>query len=118
MRSTREVLESHLALRAEGDLEADLRQNYSDDVVLLSWGEGVHRGKDGVRELAGVLRTYLPEGEYRYGVLVVADEYGLLRWSGSGAGTVVHDGADSFVVRDGRIVAQTIHYAAERDGEP
>jgi hypothetical protein len=118
MRSTREVLESHLALREQGDLEGDLGRNYADDVVLLSWGEGVHRGKDGVRELATVLRTYLPEGEYSYGLLLVADEYGLLQWSGSGAGTVVHDGADSFVVRDGRIVAQTIHYATDRAAEP
>ena len=31
-------------------------------------------------------------------------------------GTALLDGADSYVVRDGRIAAQTIHYRVERDG--
>lgn len=57
MRSARDVIESHLAHRSAGDLEGDLARNYHDDVVLLSWGEGVNRGKDGVRRLAGILGT-------------------------------------------------------------
>lgn len=31
-------------------------------------------------------------------------------------GTALLDGADSYVVRDGRVAAQTIHYRVERDG--
>lgn len=111
MRSTREVLDAHLARRRAGDLEGDLRENYADDVVVLAWGEGVQRGKEGVRYLASVLRTYVPDGQYRYGTVHVADEYALLQWSASAGGTQVHDGADSFVIRSGRIVAQTIHFS-------
>ncbi|MEU4363553.1 nuclear transport factor 2 family protein [Promicromonospora sp. NPDC023987] len=112
MRSTDEVLRKHLAYRRALDLESDLQQNYADDVVVLSWGEGVHRGFDGVRTLAGVLQTYLPEGNYRYDDLIVADAYGLLRWSGTAPGGEQLRGVDSFVVTDGRITAQTISYVA------
>ncbi len=111
-RSTREVLQSHLDLREQGDLEADLAANYAEDVVLLSWGEGVNHGHDGVRALATVLRAYVDAGSYRYHQLLTEGEYGMLRWSASSADLELHDGTDAFVVRDGRIVAQTIAYRA------
>ncbi|NHT16672.1 nuclear transport factor 2 family protein [Cellulomonas sp. IC4_254] len=116
MRSTREVLESHLAYRSAGDLEADLARNYADDVVLLSWGEGVRHGKDGVRRLAGILGCYVEAGTYTYDRLVVDDAYGMLHWRAQDGRTHVRAGADSYVVRDGVIVAQTIAYAVDRAG--
>jgi hypothetical protein len=81
-------------------------------VTLLS-AEGVHHGADGVRALAGVLRRYLPEGDYRYQHILAQGEVAMLVWSGRCADTDtdVHDGVDSYVVRNGRIVAQTIHYS-------
>lgn len=112
MRPTDEVLNSHLECRRALDLERDLAENYADDVVLLSWGEGVHHGPQGVRYLAGVLQLYLPEGNYRYDDLIMADSYGLLRWSGIGPGGEQLRGVDSFVVARGRIIAQTISYVA------
>lgn len=60
-----------------------------------------------------MLKTYLPEGDYRYDDLIVADSYGLLRWSGSGPGGRRLHGVDSFAVGRGRIVAQTISYVAD-----
>ncbi|MDR7385101.1 nuclear transport factor 2 family protein [Promicromonospora iranensis] len=113
MRSTREVLEDHLECRRALDLESDLRRNYAHEVVLLSWGEGVHRGHGGVRLLADVLRTYLPEGKYRYDDLIVGDAYGLLRWSGTGPDGEELRGVDSFVVGQGQITAQTISYVTD-----
>lgn len=109
-RSTREVLESHLALRREQDLEADLRANYSPAVVVLS-AEGINRGHDALRMTARILRGYVPEAGYDYHELLVDGEYGLLTWSARAEDLRIHDGADSFVVRDGRIVMQTIHYS-------
>lgn len=105
------MLESHLKLRKAGELDVDLGRSYADDVVLLSGGEGVHHGKDGVRLLAGVLRSSLPEGQYTYREVIVEGDYGMLLWTGRSDEVEVHDGADSYVVRDGQIVAQTIHYA-------
>lgn len=111
MRSTKDVIESHLRLRKSGDLERDLAENYSDEVVLLSWGEGIHRGPDGVRHLATILNTYLPQGDYVYHEVLIERSYGMLRWTGRARSAAVHHGADSYVVHDGRIVAQSIYYA-------
>jgi hypothetical protein len=113
LRSNEEVLRSHLQYRKAGDLEADLRANYADDVVLLS-AEGIHRGHGGVRYLAGILRSYVPDGSYQYHQVLVDGEIGMLLWTGSGEQVRIHDGADSYVMRNGRIVAQTIHYSTRQ----
>ncbi|MPV36990.1 nuclear transport factor 2 family protein [Georgenia subflava] len=116
MRSTREVLESHLAHRKAGDLEADLAENYQDDVALVSWGEGTGRGKDEIRRRAEVLSSYLGEGAFAYEEVLVEGEVGMLRWTGRAPEVAVRDGVDSFVVRDGLIVAQTIYYSVQETG--
>ncbi len=107
-RSTREVLESHVRCRQAGDLERDLRENYAADVVLLS-PAGVQRGHDGIRALA----TYSTDGISEIGTLVVADDVGLLLTPGADEAPD-HDGADSYIVRNGRIVAQIVHHANPR----
>jgi hypothetical protein len=112
-RSTREVVESHLEHRRRGDLEGDLRQNYATDVVVLS-AEGIHRGHDALRLTASVLKSYLEHSDFDYDQVLVTDEYGLLNWSAQDGGTEIHDGADSYVVRDGLIVMQSIHYSVDR----
>ncbi len=110
-RGTEHVLEDHLRLRKQGDLDADLERNYHPGVVTIS-AEGVHHGHEAVRHLAGILRFYAPDGRYRYHWLRTDGDIGMLRWSALDDRCPVHDGADTFVVRDGRIVAQTIHYSA------
>lgn len=88
----------------------DLAENYAEDVLLLS-AEGIHHGHRGVRVLAGILRDYVPAGTYHYRTLLVAGDVGMLQWSASGESRRIHDGADTFVVRDGLIRAQSIHYS-------
>lgn len=36
--------------------------------------------------------------------------FAFLEWTATETGAKVEDGADSFVIEDGKIVAQTIHY--------
>ncbi|MFC0623296.1 YetF domain-containing protein [Kribbella deserti] len=116
-RPTSAVIEAHLHCRRSRDVESDLSCNYSHDVVLLS-AEGVNRGHDGVRRLAGILHSYLDHnGEWSCVRLQIDGEIAVLQWRGTGPGLRIHDGVDTFVVRDGRIVAQTIHYST-RDGTP
>jgi len=112
-RRTRDVVESHLELRQRGDLERDLDLNYSPEVVLLS-AEGVQHGHDGVRRLADVLQTYVDAGRYTYEQVLVDGEVAMLMWSAADQRVLIHDGADSYVVRDGLIQAQTIHYSVAR----
>ena len=74
-------------------------------------GDGVFRGHEGVRQLKQRLDRDLPGARYRYQACVVDGEVAFLEWSAEAAdGGGVCDGADSFVIRQGRIVAQTIHY--------
>jgi hypothetical protein len=114
MRSTREVLDHHLACRRADDLETDLLANYDRNVVLLSY-EGVHHGHEGVRTLASILSTYVRTSDYSYDQLVVEGDYALLHWSACGEHVTIHDGVDSFVVRNGLITVQTIHFSTRVD---
>lgn len=110
MRSTEEVLRDHLARRTQGDLDGDIEANYAPDLVVLS-KDGVFHGRDGIRCTAGILEQWLPDATFSYDLLQVDGELALLSWSAiarNGAATC--HGADTFVVRGGRIVAQTIHY--------
>ena len=109
-RSPREVFEDHLQLGQHGTVEEDLIRNYSPAVVMLT-GKGVRHGHDGVRELAELLRRELPDASFPYTAQVVSGEVALLEWTAQAStGARVDDGADSFVIRNGRIEAQTIHY--------
>jgi hypothetical protein len=108
-RSAREVLDDHLEKRQAGRLDEDLALNYSENVVMLT-ESGVYRGHDGVRHLAETLRRELPGSTYHYRTRLVDGDVGFLEWTARGDGGHIDDGADSYVIRDGRIVAQTIHY--------
>ena len=108
-----EVFESHLALRKAHDLEADLRTNYAEDVVLLTC-TGTFHGHEGVRASARELQDAFPDGDYDYVHRAVEGEVAFLVWTGRSQAGEVNDGADSFVIRDGRIVAQTIHFTVDR----
>ena len=111
-RTAREILTSHLDLRRNGELEKDLEENYSPDLVILT-GFGIFYGHEGMRLTAAILNEQLPDARFTYKEVVVDGEMGLLEWSGESDKTQVQDGADSYLVRDGRIVAQTIHYTVE-----
>lgn len=113
MRSTAEVFEDHLRLRADNDVEQDIARNYAPDVVFLTC-TGMFRGHDGVRASAAELQKYFPDGTYDYRLRLVDGEVAFLVWSGRSPAGEVHDGADSFVIRNGRIVVQTIQYTVDR----
>jgi hypothetical protein len=103
------VLDDHLATSLNGSVEDDLARNYAPDVVVVSnWG--VKRGHDGVREMARLLRSQLPDCTFAYKTRLVEDGIALLAWTAQSPVGSVRDGVDSYVVRDGLIQAQTIHY--------
>ncbi|WP_106819463.1 nuclear transport factor 2 family protein [Janibacter massiliensis] len=109
-RGTGKVFDEHVQQGAHGTVDEDLERNYASDVVVLT-GAGAHRGHEGVRELAELLRGQLPQAEFTYTARVFAGEVALLEWTAQAAnGGRVEDGADSFLIRNGRIQAQTIHY--------
>jgi hypothetical protein len=52
----------------------------------------------------------IPNGEWRYGAQLVEGRIAFLEWTVETGPFRVPDGADSFVIEDGKIQAQTIHY--------
>jgi hypothetical protein len=116
-RSPREVLDDHLRLRAEGDVETDLARNYAPDVVVLC-SYGALRGLDAMRKSAADLKAQLPNARFDYTLHEVEGEYGYLLWSAESDTCRVPEGADSYVIRDGRIVMQSIYYRLEPGDHP
>lgn len=104
-----EVFEDHLRLRSAGDLETDLQMNYADDVILLC-EFGALTGRDAVRQSARRLGLQLPEARFEFPTKCVYGEYAFLVWTARSQQYKVDHGADSFVIRGGRIVVQTIFY--------
>ena len=109
MRTTENVFKDHLRLREAGNLEEDLHRNYSTDIVLIC-SFAVLRGHAAVRQSALRLGLQLPGATFRFTTQKVADEYALLEWEASSENYNVKYGADSFVIRQGKIVMQTIRY--------
>jgi hypothetical protein len=119
-RSAREVLDDHLNLAnawvdvpLEEVLEEDLRRNVSKDIVILI-NRGTFRGYEGVRVLAQMLAEELPEhAAFEYTYVAAEGSVGLLEWTYEDSTVQVRDGVDSYVIENGKIVAQTIHYTLE-----
>ena len=121
-RTAQEVLDDHLNVTehfgAEEDwrriVEEDIRRNVSEDIVILI-NRGTFRGHEGVRELARMLAEELPEQRsFEYTYKAVEGKMAFLEWAYEDANVMVRDGADSFLIENGKIVTQTIHYTVEQ----
>jgi hypothetical protein len=83
-------------------------------VILIN--RGTFRGHDGVRELAGMLGEELPEHRsFEYTYRAVEGRMAFLEWAYEDANIRVRGGADSYLIEEGKIVAQTIHYTVEQE---
>jgi len=111
-RSAEEVFDDHLRLAGEHRFDEDIQRNVSPDCIVLE-RRVVFRGHDGVRELVRLLVEELPDTPYIYTHRLVEDRIAFLEWTAEAQHTRVRDGADSFLIEDGWIVAQTIHYTVE-----
>ena len=105
--SPKQVLNEHLELSRSGD-EEDFLQSYREDSFIIM-PDGVHRGLERVRACYRRLKQQLPNARYTYKVVVVEEDVGFLEWSADSDTHTVADGADSYVIQDGRIRVQTIH---------
>ena len=109
-RSSQDVFEDHLKLAKQGKLEEDLARNNAHDIVLLT-NYGTFYGHAGVREAAKLLGKQLPGGSYTYHLKLCHENICFLQWSGDSEQTNIPDGADSFLIENGKIKVQTIYYS-------
>ena len=111
-RTAEDVFDDHLRLAGGHRFEEDLERNVAPDCVILE-RRGVFHGRDGARHLARILAEELPDAPYQYTNRLVEGRFAFLEWTAEAAQARVRDGADSFVIENGWIVAQTIHYTVE-----
>lgn len=111
-RSAAMVFEDHLRLAAEHRFERGIEHNVSPDIVILE-RRGIFRGREGALELARLLEEELPKARYLYSNHLIEGRLAFLEWTAEAEHARVRDGADSFVIENGWIVAQTIHYTVE-----
>ena len=121
-RPAHEVLDDHLNLAEhwggeggfERGFEEEIRRNVSEDIVILI-NRGTFHGHEGVRHLARMLGEELPEHRsFEYTYRAVEGRMAFLEWAYEDDKVMVRDGADSYLIENGKIVAQTIHYTVEQ----
>jgi ketosteroid isomerase-like protein len=92
----------------EGDLDG-VMSDYAEDAVFIS-ADGVLKGRAAIREMFADLITEFADAETEFvmDVQVVADDYAYIVWHADTPETEYEFATDTFVVRDGEIVAQTL----------
>ncbi len=111
-RSTEEVFEDHLELAQKGDVETDIKRNFAPDCVLMT-SYGVFHGHEGIRAAADLLQKQVGTTRYIYKNRLWHRELAFLEWTAVSDKASVNDGADSYWIRDGLILAMTAHYTVK-----
>jgi len=112
-RTPEEVLDSHRAALAAGDWAA-VRCNYADDAVVINDG-GVTEGADDIvadlQFIASLIGTAVPVVVQQQVVSILSGDTHMARvlFTITTPCLDVPDGADTYVIKRGKIVAQTAH---------
>lgn len=107
--STEEVLNHHLQMFGAGDLAGTL-EDYSSGSVIISPDGSVLRGLD---QISGLFQAFFaefakPGASFSLNQQVVEGEIAYIAWSAETADNVYELGTDTFLIRDGKIVTQTV----------
>jgi ketosteroid isomerase-like protein len=107
MASTKDVLDHHLKCFDEGDLEGIL-SDYAPGAVLFT-SDGPLKGTDAIRPLfqALVAEFGKPGATFRMKQQFIDGDYAYILWTAETADNVYEVATDTFVVREGKIVAQS-----------
>lgn len=107
MASTKEVLDRHLENFGRGDLKGIL-SDYAANAVLFT-RDGPLKGAHAIRPLFEALITEFQKPGARFNMKhqFVDGDFAYILWSAETSENVHELGTDTFVVRDGKIVAQS-----------
>ena len=107
MISTKDVVDHHLQCFGAGDL-AGVLADYAPGAVLIA-PDAPLRGADAMRPLFQALITEFgkPGAVFRLQQQSVAGDYAYILWTAETADNVYELATDTFIVRDGKIVAQS-----------
>jgi ketosteroid isomerase-like protein len=105
---TQAVLDHHLAAFTAGDTDMIL-EDYTDESVVVT-ADGTFRGRDALGPVFGsFFSTLFAPGTYDLTMdhIEVVGDVAFITWHAKCGDANVRLGTDTFVVRDGKIVAQT-----------
>jgi ketosteroid isomerase-like protein len=107
MSSTKDVLDNHLKCFGNGNLEGIL-SDYAATAVFFT-PEGVLKGPDAIKPLFQRMFAEFakPGASFTMKQVSVEGEYAYIIWSADTAENIYELGTDTFVVRNGKIVAQS-----------
>ena len=107
MKSTKDVIDHHLQAFGERDLKGVLA-DYAPDVVFFT-PQGALRGPDAIRPLfvAMMAEFSKPGATFTMKQQFFADDYAYILWTAETTDNVYELGTDTFVVREGKIIAQS-----------
>jgi ketosteroid isomerase-like protein len=107
MTSTKNIIDRHLQCFRAGDLEGIL-SDYAPGAVMFTTG-GPLVGPEGMRPLFQAMITEFgkPGAAFRMKQKFVKGDYAYILWDAETADNVYEMGTDTFVVREGKIVAQS-----------
>jgi ketosteroid isomerase-like protein len=104
--STESIVEHHLEALLAGDVD-EVMKDYADDAVLITAGMGLAEGTEALRTAFSMIPTEMFSG-FEVTEQVVSGDTAMVNWKSD----ALSFGTDTFVVRDGRIVAQTVAFSA------
>jgi ketosteroid isomerase-like protein len=107
MASTKDVLDHHLKAFDQGDLNGVL-SDYAPDAIFFT-KNGALKGVDAIRPLFEALIAELgkPWATFNMKQQVVEGDYAYILWTAETADNIYELATDTFVVREGKIVAQS-----------
>ncbi len=107
MASTKDVLDHHLKAFDQGDLNGIL-SDYAPDAVFFT-NDGALKGVDRIRSLFEALIAEFgkPGATFNVKQQLVEADYAYILWTAETADNVYELATDTFVVREGKIVAQS-----------
>jgi uncharacterized protein (TIGR02246 family) len=110
-RTPEEVFAHHAQALGAGDLD-EIVADYADDAVFIT-PAGVRRGKEGIRAAFTQLLADVPDAAWELKTQIYEGEVLFLEWTADAAATMVDDGIDTFIFRDGLIRLQTVRYTLQ-----
>jgi ketosteroid isomerase-like protein len=107
MTSTKDVIDNHLKCFGEGDL-AGILSDYTPGAVLFT-PDGPLRGDDAIRPLfqAMIVEFGKPGATFQMKQCSIEGDYAYILWTAETADNVYEIGTDTFIVQEGKIVAQS-----------
>ena len=107
MASTKDVLDHHLKCFGEGNLEGILA-DYSSDAVLFT-PTGPLKGPDAIKPVFQTMFSEFakPGASFTMHQQCVEGDYAYILWNAETADNYYDAATDTFVVRNGKIVAQS-----------